>query len=269
MIGHLSDNRLATGVDHLIYGWLFFGIVMLAVFSIGARWREDIDAPSAIAVTEPSSPSAMPRSALLTLVAAFAIALMWRPVAFALTAPQPAGAALNAPQAVGGWQAQPAAFIDWRPEYQQPDQQERLAFTKGDRSVGVYIAYYRNQTQGHELINTANQLVSSHNPDFSQVEWGSRPIDFDAHHVSVDTATVRAGSRHFVAWHWYWVDGHMSSNTYVAKAALAWSRLLGRGDDSAAIVIYAPKENGEQALEEFMRDMGPQLLQSLAAAGTR
>jgi len=24
MIGHLSGNRLATGVDHLIYGWLFF-----------------------------------------------------------------------------------------------------------------------------------------------------------------------------------------------------------------------------------------------------
>jgi len=25
MIGHLSGNKLAVGVDHLIYGWLFFG----------------------------------------------------------------------------------------------------------------------------------------------------------------------------------------------------------------------------------------------------
>ena len=38
MIGHLSGNKLAVGVDHLIYGWVFFGIVMMAMFMIGARW---------------------------------------------------------------------------------------------------------------------------------------------------------------------------------------------------------------------------------------
>ncbi|MBK8768245.1 MAG: exosortase A [Burkholderiaceae bacterium] len=35
MIGHLSSMRLATGVDHLIYGWLFFGVVMGAAFWLG------------------------------------------------------------------------------------------------------------------------------------------------------------------------------------------------------------------------------------------
>lgn len=40
MIGHLSDNRLATGVDHLIYGWLFFGFVVALIFLIGSRWAE-------------------------------------------------------------------------------------------------------------------------------------------------------------------------------------------------------------------------------------
>ncbi|MBK7593524.1 MAG: exosortase A [Betaproteobacteria bacterium] len=41
MLGHLSGNRIAVGVDHLIYGWVFFGVVMLLMFWIGARWRED------------------------------------------------------------------------------------------------------------------------------------------------------------------------------------------------------------------------------------
>ena len=40
MLGHLSDNKIATGVDHLVYGWVFFGIVILAMFFIGARWAE-------------------------------------------------------------------------------------------------------------------------------------------------------------------------------------------------------------------------------------
>ena len=40
MLGHLSGNTLAVGVDHLIYGWVFFGIVIGLMFLIGARWSE-------------------------------------------------------------------------------------------------------------------------------------------------------------------------------------------------------------------------------------
>ena len=35
MIAHLSDMKLALGVDHLIYGWVFFGLVMLLLFWVG------------------------------------------------------------------------------------------------------------------------------------------------------------------------------------------------------------------------------------------
>ena len=38
MIGHLSENRLAVGVDHLIYGWVFFGVVMGLLFWIAPVW---------------------------------------------------------------------------------------------------------------------------------------------------------------------------------------------------------------------------------------
>ena len=46
MLGHLSNNRLAVGVDHLIYGWIFFGLVMVLLLWIGSRWREDDPARS-------------------------------------------------------------------------------------------------------------------------------------------------------------------------------------------------------------------------------
>ncbi len=46
MLGHLSGNTLAVGVDHLIYGWVFFGIVIMLMFMIGARWaRPDPELP--------------------------------------------------------------------------------------------------------------------------------------------------------------------------------------------------------------------------------
>jgi len=41
MIGHFSDMKLATGVDHIIYGWIFFGIVVAIMFYIGSFWRDE------------------------------------------------------------------------------------------------------------------------------------------------------------------------------------------------------------------------------------
>ncbi len=40
MIGHLSSNKLAAGVDHFMYGWVFFGAVILGLFWLGSSWRE-------------------------------------------------------------------------------------------------------------------------------------------------------------------------------------------------------------------------------------
>ena len=37
LLGHLSNNTLAAGVDHVVYGWVFFGVVMLLMFWIGSR----------------------------------------------------------------------------------------------------------------------------------------------------------------------------------------------------------------------------------------
>ncbi|MDP0919784.1 hypothetical protein Q6272_32590, partial [Klebsiella pneumoniae] len=69
MLGHLSDNQLATGVDHVIYGWVFFGIIMLAMFMIGARWTEP-DLPPQPASADAARGQASPLRALGALLAA-------------------------------------------------------------------------------------------------------------------------------------------------------------------------------------------------------
>jgi exosortase/archaeosortase family protein len=58
MLGHLSNNRIATGVDHLVYGWVFFGVVITVMFMIGSRWAEP-DRERVTAGTSQSSAWAM------------------------------------------------------------------------------------------------------------------------------------------------------------------------------------------------------------------
>ncbi len=40
IIAHLSNLEYATGIDHLIYGWIFFGLVIGLMFYIGGFWAD-------------------------------------------------------------------------------------------------------------------------------------------------------------------------------------------------------------------------------------
>jgi exosortase len=40
LLGHLSGNKLAVGADHLIYGWVFFGVVVGLMYAVGTLWAE-------------------------------------------------------------------------------------------------------------------------------------------------------------------------------------------------------------------------------------
>ncbi|WP_413284599.1 exosortase A [Vibrio sp. MA40-2] len=45
IIGHLSDMTLATGADHLIYGWVFFSLIIVLMFFTALRFA---DKPSSL-----------------------------------------------------------------------------------------------------------------------------------------------------------------------------------------------------------------------------
>ncbi len=69
----------------------------------------------------------------------------------------------------------------------------------------------------------------------------------------------------------YWIDGRLTANDYVAKGLLALAKLTGAGDGSAAIVLYTdctdslPKA-GER-LDRFATEMGSSIDSMLATAG--
>ncbi|HAS86271.1 MAG TPA: exosortase A, partial [Candidatus Competibacteraceae bacterium] len=78
MIGHQSGNKLAVGVDHLIYGWAFFGIVIIAMFWIGSHWREDeLPAPSQPLLNINSASSGGNSSPLILALGIIVMAAIW------------------------------------------------------------------------------------------------------------------------------------------------------------------------------------------------
>lgn len=269
MIGHLSGNKLAVGVDHLIYGWVFFGVVIMLMFWIGSRWREDeLPMPQDCAVG--ASSGVVVRNSSLATVAFLVVVLaaVWPLANWQIARDVPAEVPpLELPGAFPGWPAAAETTSGWSPRFENPSAVLQSAFGADGRTVGLYLGYYRHQDDRRKMVTSSNVLVASGDSLWVTVASGSRPILLDRQALAVRTAELKAAdSSRLVVWQWYWVNGHLTASDFMAKVYTAWSRLRGQGDDSAVVIVYAPKEQagrGEAALDAFVNAAWPDLDRAL------
>jgi exosortase A len=273
MLGHLTNNTLAAGVDHIIYGWIFFGVVILAMFWVGGYWRDDDTParPAAGAALHPAAGPAALRPVALAVVLALGLALAWRPIAAAVDAhSQVAAGPLEPIAAAAGWQPVPALEPVWTPHYRGAQSELHQWFAKDGRTVGVYVALYSRQVQGTELIVSGNELVAPGDNAWTKVAEGRAPLDWDGAPVAARTAEVAGRDRFLSARAFYWVDGRFTASDPVAKALLALAKVTLKPDYSAVIVLYTPQPHARTraapALDAFAREMGGAVMAPLRRA---
>ncbi len=174
MLGHLTNNRLAVGADHLVYGWIFFGIVMVLLFWIGAKWRED-DRPQTVPM-RPLATAAGPvsnrRPIWIALVSVLAVTAVW-PLLESQHASgsSPASSpALDHIPGRDGWTAATEAISNWRPDISGASSELTQTFGKDRAPVGLFVAFYSGSSQRIE----GDHVVKSARPHAEQsVETGS------------------------------------------------------------------------------------------------
>jgi exosortase A len=270
LLGHLSNNKLAAGVDHLIYGWIFFGFVMLLMFWIGARWREP--APAAAAGAAPvaaSRPPASRREQSAAVAAVVAIALAWPWLEARIDAAAVASPPALALPEVPGWRAvaRPPARA---PRFESASAALDRAFERDGATAHLYVAYYRGQDVERKLVSSDNALVRS--DDRGRRISADRTVAVALGGRSLDVRETRvetADGRSYVAWRWYWIDTALTSSDSLAKARIAWSKLVRQRDDSAVVIVYAEEHEAAPAvatLRRFTQDAWPPLAAALARA---
>lgn len=277
MIAHLSGMKLALGVDHFIYGWVFFGLVMLLLFWLGSLWAEDDRNPPAVSIAGDGEAVPADRRALLAgLAVALAVAALWplraahiEHLAEARTAP----VALTLPEGAGPWRST-APNTEWEPSYVGPDVKAVKFYTDGTDTVALYLMYYRHQAQGAELINSQNMLIRQKHPVWKMP--GEHPV---AASLNGNSATVLQGRlqsprQSLLTWRWNRIGEVYTSNDYLGKILEARDKMLGTINDESGIIIAT--EYGEEpraaagVIQRFVDAMLPALEESLnrAADGT-
>jgi EpsI family protein len=209
------------------------------------------------------------RGALVAVaIMAVLAASVWRPLFAMLERPRDSAAvALSPLTSTAPWQ-EASPFLNWKPRYQGYTAELSQTFRKDGVPVSVYIAYYTDQAKGRELVTSANLLVARDDWKWRQTANGTAVGDWAGHAVTVDRAMLSGSPLSVEAWQLFWIDGHVTTSPYLAKALLVRAKLFGRGDDSALVVIYTPSEMGDsgERLRSFMQAMSGRIERALIAA---
>ncbi len=242
MIAYLSEMRIATGVDHILYGWVFFGIVILLLFWIGSFWREPpLDDFGVLEKPQTDAVSPSSRGHQTIIVSVFAIAFL-AGGAYASSLLSDAsdiaeqGTYLELPQSAGEWMGPMASSDSWKPSYTGADDTIYRQYQKQDETVYFYVAYYGSQDNGKELVGSLNRV-------YDQKQW-RRVQDNDVavtllsgEKISVSETEIRSEDKRRIIWHWYNINGIVTANRVTAKILEAWERLRNRKVDAMLVVV--------------------------------
>ncbi len=270
MLGHLSGNQLAVGADHLLYGWVFFGIVIMALYWIGARWAE----------VPPDEPHFQPasgdwptwRGALLALAAAGLVTSPLLIFQHLEAATSTAPVALNLPAELpGGWQRADDPAPGWKPSFSNPSASQRTAYRSADgATVGVYMAFYRGQGPDRKLVSSVNRIVANDDANWQLMSQVGREVALPAGGFKVregailQTESPGVARQRLRVWQTYRIDGGYVADNILGKLQGAWGRLRGRGDDSAVLMVFS--EEGESGADARMSAFLAQGLPALTSA---
>ena len=268
MIAHFSDMKLALGVDHYIYGWVFFGLVMLLMFWIGSFWREDEPAgqeEEQTQVVQPAHAIAV-KPFVVTGAIAMLLLVIW-PIRAGqildIAASRVAGVRLDLPQKIGAWRQLEASLTTWQPHYLYPDAKVAAVYSDGQRKVGLYVYYYRTQSQGKELVNSQNMLVRQKHPVW-KMPWEKKvEVQLPSGPMALREGLLQSGRQNLLVWRWNWISGRYTISEHLSKLLEAKDKLLGSPRDAAGIIVTTEYDESSKAARQTLRDFTSAMLPAM------
>lgn len=241
----------AGGIDHIFYGWFFFGVVILLVMLVARRW---FDRPANDAAVDVRGLNGVPRfagSVKAVLPAALAVPLLfvgWGHLVGNRSASLPATIAISAPP---GWSEVRTGGMTWAPRFDGADRRQLRHFSNAEgQVVAIAIGGYERQAEGREVVAFGQGAIDPEgkwawSASLPAVEGAKTERLLHPGPVLRDAAT------------WYVVGGTVTGDPRRAKLAGLQARLLG-GDPRALSLIISSEERrgGRNAIEDFLSASG-------------
>ncbi len=242
LIGYLSDMKYATGADHLIYGWVFFALVIGFIFYIADKFS---DSPATTSVSSyPANTASNPNKSWITTISfltLFALQFTWEG-ALKNTEAQ-AVHPINLPLHTSTLDSSA-----WGISFPQA-----LKVARGitsDGKVEYFSARYSLNQEHGELISSNNHIYDQNkwslNSNIKQIISPSEIDTFDATQLTV--ANHRGQQLKIL--YWYCIDRFCSSNPIKVKLLRA-TRLMTERSGTADVLALASSDFSDEQLKEL------------------
>jgi EpsI family protein len=259
LLGYLSNNELAHGIDHIIYGWIFFVVCMLGVFAVAARHAEHPVDP----VISPSH-SRLRSASVTTLasvafLACFVTALPVFAASYLRTreANAPAPTISSAPKTNQNW----VVSTEFPSRWISPalDSDVGVPVTYRPVNVGadraVYLFLGSSQSSGR-VLDSGERLLNLNS--WTLLDEKTRQVNVDGRSLMVRELRTQGFSGKRLIWLWCIVDGTVSNSELGVKLLQAKATLKNKSADVEIVAIAADYEfdakEANPALLKFLND---------------
>lgn len=254
-VAHRNGIDAAAGFDHVVYGWIFFALVMIAVMAAAWPFFDRKPGDQSSGVERLGNGKA--RAGSLPVVAAFALGILLAPPVWSHMSVWQAEAALAAPVLpdVPGWhRAEPSNAVPWAPHFTGADHVVQGHYEDGrGHGVDLAIISYARQSEGRELIGFG-QGAAAPEGDWSWTRSAWAPSGARGEEITGPGRMLR----HVVSF--YRVGkGALTGSEGQVKLDTMTARL--RGGDQRAVAILISAEDSETAsadaaIRVFLQSLG-------------
>jgi exosortase A len=246
LLAHFSDNRIAVGADHLVYGWGFSVAILALLMFVGSKFADEFPSePSAVTSPRPARAHLLPLTVLLSLVAVSAVP------AFAAwhASGKPVDASMFAVVPEIQDFSTESVSRDWAPGFQAPDAKLEFALRKDGPAVDVFVDYYSGA--GRNLISSANKF-------WDEEVW--HPIAERQASAKIGTAAVQfrelqigsAGVTRLIWWT-YVSNGAFTQSGLAVKLDHVKSAFIG-GRGAALLALSTPIDGETETARARLRE---------------
>ena len=267
VIAYLSNHKYAVGVDHILYGWLFFGLVLFLMFWAGGFFRDPEPEPEIMIAGVPASTAGSHQRRLI--IGTFAALLVFATAG--LIKPAVPGATdfpeLDLPEHAADWTRLEEAVMLGNPR-RTAYQKSAWELQAGAQPVFAEVSVYFNRAKGGDLTASANSV-------FAERLWqvvGMEQISGPGELLSARKLRGVAGVEIMLV-HFFVIDGEITARRIPALLQRARLALLDDPGISYGITLFTPVSEDEQAartrLETAIKESLPGLVAAIESGDPR
>ena len=242
LTGHLSDMQYAVGADHLIYGGVFYTIVLFILILLGERFRDKKVAvateQAAISQEDKTEKTLISSNYNVIPVVCFILVALGQQV-WLYNISQ-----LNKPEFIlpknivsNNLSYQAHVNNAWAPEFKDADKEDFGVVSVPSTQINVesYIAYYNGV--GGELISSEHRL-------YGDKQWsliGHQNKIIAQQPFTLTELASQFGERRYLL-HWYEINDKHFNSASKTKLYQAYLMLLGKNASGVKIILSVSKE---------------------------